>query len=185
MASGRKYLGPNPSVDNHLATKEYSDDNPPSADREFMLLKDIKIYTSNGGSSTADTWMTRTLNTTDHNDISGASLSSNRFTLPAGTYVLRATAPGYKTSHAQLRLYNYTDSSVVGYGCTAWNNNEYIQLRSELICVFTITSSKAFEIQHIVDSSQATYGLGCSSEGLISGYVENGVFTMVLIEKIG
>ena len=177
MTSGRKYLGPTPSEDNHLATKKYGDDNPPVTTRQFMLLMDVKDYNVDGGSSTADTWMTRTLNIEDINDISGASLSS-------GTYVLRATCPGYKTIHSQIRLYNYSDSAVVENGCTSWNNNEYIQLRSELIAIFTIASSKTFEIQHIVDSSQATYGLGCSSEGLISGHTADGIFTMVLIEKL-
>ena len=43
-------------------------------------------YNVAGGSSTAGSWQTRPLNTTDYNDISGAYLSSNQIFLPAGRY---------------------------------------------------------------------------------------------------
>lgn len=48
---------------------------------------------THGGTFTAGAWRTRDLNTVLTNTISGASLSNNQITLPAGKYYVEASAP--------------------------------------------------------------------------------------------
>lgn len=77
-----------------------------------MLVVDEKAAGTDGGNSTSGSWMTRTLNTVKFNTISGASLSRNQVTLPAGTYKITASAPVYQALQHIIRVYNVTDSAT-------------------------------------------------------------------------
>ena len=76
-----------------------------------------------GVNGTAAAFNVRALNTTVVNTITGASLSSNQVTLPAGTYhfIGRATniAASANTSASQLELYDVTDSVYLAIGISA------------------------------------------------------------------
>src|SRR5210317_2031503 len=74
---------------------------------QLLHVRDIKIYATDGGSAVVGT-QTRDLNTVETNEISGASLSSNQITLPAGTYFIMATSPSYKTGNSKAVLHNVT-----------------------------------------------------------------------------
>jgi len=82
----------------------------------LLHVEDQKTSGSHGGSSVATTWTTRTLNTVVSNEISGASLSSNQITLPAGKYYFEASAPAYKINGHRIKLYNATDASDISWG---------------------------------------------------------------------
>lgn len=108
---------------------------------------------TNGGSFTAGSWVTRTLNMTGGN-LNGTSLSSNQMTLPAGRYVVFAQAPAYQCDINQLRLQNITDgttqvigqvshSAFIGFGGIV--DASLIALLSGF---FIIEESKTFELQH-------------------------------------
>jgi hypothetical protein len=80
------------------------------------------------------------------------SLSSNRFTLPAGTWEISWRAPmaGENETH-QSFLYNFTDSTEVARGdSAAWPGDVSGQdvSCSEGHTVVTIAASKAFQIRH-------------------------------------
>lgn len=86
------------------------------------------VYDTAVFSNPASTWTTQALATTATNEISGASLTSNQITLPAGTYHVRAmtygrtTATGFTsltTSYMQARLRNITGSTNLLYSGTA------------------------------------------------------------------
>ena len=68
-----------------------------------------------GGGTPSTGWQTRVLNVVKTNTIDGASLASNTITLPAGTYKIEASAPGFSSTH-QLRLYNITQSAAALVG---------------------------------------------------------------------
>jgi hypothetical protein len=133
-----------------------------SFDSQFLHIRDQKSSGTDGGTLTAGTWHTRTLNTIVTNEISGASLSSSQFTLPAGTYYIEASAPAYAANSHRIKLRRITStaadillgtSEYVGSGISA----------STISCVFgrfTITGTVAFEIQHRGSSSTSNYGLG-------------------------
>jgi hypothetical protein len=67
-------------------------------------------------------WNVRALNTTITNTITGASLSSNRITLPAGTYYIQANANAYSAHTIQSAIYNVTGGTYILYGVVGWGN---------------------------------------------------------------
>lgn len=74
-------------------------------------------------SLTLSTFVQTALNTVKTNEISGASLGSNRVTLPAGTYFIEITVPVYIVLNganyaARAQLMNITTSSIILYGQT-------------------------------------------------------------------
>jgi hypothetical protein len=138
-----------------------------------------------GATFTSGDWRTRFLNTTrGSNTITGSSLLSNQFTLPSGTYRIFATAPSYYTGNHKIRLRNITDSSDTLLGTnerSAYSGvNDASQTFSMIRGIFTITSSKTFEIQHRCQNTQGTTGFGYAMN---FGVTE--VYTQVELWKIG
>ena len=123
---------------------------------------------------------TRVLNTVKTNEISGASLSSNEITLPAGTYFCLASAPAYLTSNHQAILFNTTDSSTTLVGTTehAWNNG-YTITHSFVRGRFTISGTKGFTLRHYVGQTRSNSGGGT---GFGNGFVD--VYANVMIWKV-
>jgi hypothetical protein len=135
-----------------------------------------------GGTSTANTWMTRVLNTNPVNSITGASLSSNVITLPAGTYDVAASAPTYSgttVSARSIQLYNSSDSAVIIDGDTIWNAQE---VRSHLQGRFTLAAAKNVVLRSIANTAVSTNGLGVNSGGF-SNSVPNH-FSDIFIRKV-
>lgn len=135
-----------------------------------------------GGTINSGAYRTRPLNTILYNDISGASLTSDRVTLPAGEYSIRARATGQSINSNKLRWFNFTDSTAVIIGMPSQSggsgngDNIYAELRGR----FTIAASKAFELQHRVATSNSATGMGTPSS---FGDIE--IYTDLYIEKIG
>lgn len=131
----------------------------------YMLVRDEKAQGTDGGGATAGSTVTRTLNTVSANTISGASLTSNQITLPAGTYRFYAAAPAFGVNAHKAYFYNVTDSN--GTTGTAENGNlpseaDPVATVSNVRGRFTIASSKVFELRHYLGSTRATDGLGAS-----------------------
>jgi len=142
----------------------------------YALIEDQKTSGTGGGGYNSLVDQTRTLNTTVADTI-GISLSSNQITLPAGTYHLRASAPSQNTNAHQILLYNVTDAALVKLGQQAYTASN-IPTFSFLTAYFTITSSKAFEIRHRCQSTNA------SSAALgLAGSLGTEVYTSVEIIK--
>lgn len=81
---------------------------------QYLLVRDQKANGVDGGTFTSGAWRTRDLNTVVANSIVGASLASNRITLPSGTYHIIANAPfqqtGGSAARTRSRIYSITDS---------------------------------------------------------------------------
>jgi hypothetical protein len=136
---------------------------------------------THAGSFTAGTWVTRPLNT--EVDPSGiVTLAANRFTLAAGTYHLRARAPAFRVNGHQIRLRNITDSTTTVSGGAAHSGSsaDYAQTFSEIDHVFTLASSKTFEIQHRCE----TTGSASSSFGRAANFGEAEIMCSVSIVKL-
>lgn len=116
-----------------------------------------------GASFTAGTYRTRFLTTLVVNTI-GASLASNQITLPAGTYYARWSCPAIAVQYHKTRLYNATDSSVIAYGTAEFSTPaaSYAATRSVGTASFTLTSSKAIEVDHRCSSTENTNGFGAA-----------------------
>ena len=150
-----------------------------------VIIEDQKTSGTAGGTAVADTWTERTLNTLVRNNGTLATLSADRFTLPAGTYYISAASPFYNNDgHLRIRLYNVTDASVTSLGrnvetFAGSSPNRPNQFDAVLNTVFTIADTKTFSIEYNADAPSGTSSLGVAS-GLGTE-----VYTQVMIWKAG
>jgi hypothetical protein len=137
---------------------------------QLFHVRDEKASGVDGGASVAGD-NTRDLNTVVTNEITGASLSSNQITLPAGTYFIQASAPAFKPNFHKIILYNTTDTSNEVIGLSAYSSSaESVQTTAMLCQRFTITATKVFELTHQIHAAKATNGLGVSFTPTINIY---------------
>lgn len=121
----------------------------------------------------------RVLNTVVTNTISGASLATNQFTLPAGTYIIDATAPCYGANANKAYLYNITDATNSLLGTSNVNAAAVgVVSFSRVLGSLTIASSKTFELRHWIQTAIAN-GLGNPAT---TGQTE--IYASVFIQKI-
>ncbi len=146
---------------------------------EYALLRDEKSNGTNGGTFTAGARRTRVLNTKVVDEI-GITLSSNQFTLPAGTYIVRGHAPALQGGRHKAWLRNITDSSDTIIG-TADDNTQCFANSSTsfLRGKFTLVATKTFEIQHQMLGTRNNTGFGAASS-----FGDNEVYTTIEITKI-
>jgi hypothetical protein len=132
--------------------------------QQVATISDVKASGGDGGTATSGSYQTRTLNTLSDPLGIVTSLSSNQFTLPAGTYHVEANAPGYAVGRHKIKLRNVTDGSDAIIGSSENSTPAAaVQTRSHLNGIVTITSSKTFELQHRVNTTAGTNGFGVSS----------------------
>ena len=147
----------------------------------YAIIRDEKSD-ADGGTFTAGAWRTRDLNTEVADADGIVSISSNQFTLQAGTYLIKATTPAYETAFHQNRLYNITDSSVVDTGSSEYTKQQsFVVTRSTLISRFTITGAKVFEVQHRADATKSSQGFGVRTSAGFS--TDADIYTIVEIYK--
>ena len=152
---------------------------PPGSFTSYAIICDEKAENSNGGTFTSGAWRTRDLNTEIADPDSIVSISSNQFTLGAGSYFIEASAPAYDVDRHQARLYNATTSSSVQVGSSAYADAANNVSNSSIVLArVTITSDTAFEIQHRNVTDGTSNGFGVSS-----GFGEACIFTVVKIFK--
>jgi hypothetical protein len=154
------------------------DKGDPGTLTQVLWVRDEKGSGTDGGSSTAGATVQRGLNTVKRNTMTGASLSSNQITLPAGTHRISFSAPAYSAGNHQAWLYNVTDGTVLIPGTSEYSGTA--NTRSGTInCEVVLAASKVLEIRHYTFASQSNSGLGLASS---SG--QTSVYTEVFIEKV-
>ena len=131
----------------------------------YAIIADEKSSGTDGGTFTLGAWRTRDLNTEIADPDGIVSISSNQFTLQAGTYLVKASAPAYRVVRHQIKLYNATDSTDIARGTSEQSHISYLtQNRSFLFARFTLSAAKALEIQHYSSHTHATEGFGYAAE---------------------
>lgn len=153
----------------------------------YILIQDRKTSGTNGGTFTSGSWQTRDLNTIVDDAGTIASVSSNQFTLPAGTYRIRAKCPAQYVYQHQGRLYNITDTAVQQStgGFDILGTSEYTAALAVTSYVtstviegrFTIAGTKTFEIQHQCGTTKTGDGFG------VAGSLGAEVYTTVELIK--
>ena len=143
-----------------------------------------KAYNVAGGTFTSGAWRTRDLNTviSDSEGTNGTvTISSNQFTLGAGTYFISWSCPAYKVSNHSSRLYDITGSTDLTY-TTSSHASSGSGVQNEVFGSFihAPSSSNTYEIQHRSIGTFATYGFGISTD--ISG--ARSMYTKVSIYKL-
>ena len=131
----------------------------------YALLCDEKSDNTNGGTATSGSWYKRDLNTEIADPAGIVSLSSDQFTLQAGNYLIKWQACNYRTLRSQTRLYDSTNSAVVGLGNVIYaHSNATIALYSHGMCRVTPSGATVYELQNRVQTTNATYGNGVAGE---------------------
>lgn len=149
---------------------------------QYAKISDTKSAGTAGGGFTSGAWQTRTLNTEDSDSAGIASISSNQINLQAGTYRVRANAPGYYCAYHKAVLYNVTDAADTLIGSSEYSpavGQDQAQSQSHICGEFTIASAKAFEIRHRCTTTRGTDGFGAAVNFGVSE-----VYTVVEIWKV-
>jgi hypothetical protein len=143
------------------------------------IIADRKAYDAQGGTATSGAWRTRDLNTELSDPDGIVSISSNQFTLQAGTYTIEWSAPCYMGGRGAAKLYNITDAADVGYGNTHYTAAS-AQSDTYGAIVTTISGATVYEIQQRVETTKADYGFGNRFNLDATGY---SIYTSVKILK--
>jgi hypothetical protein len=144
------------------------------------IFNETQASGTNGGTSVATTFTKRTLNTTVVNNITGCSIASSVITLPAGSYIVTASAPSFESNLFKIRLQNTTDSSTAVLGTSELTGSGVVQTNGIVSGFFTITGNKNFELQHYVQSARANLGFGNPTS--IASVSE--VYSTIQIDKV-
>lgn len=154
---------------------------PVSSAVQLLHVRDEKASGTQGGGATSGSWATRVLNTVLTNEISGASLTADEITLPAGTYEVDGSAPAARVNQHKARLYDVTAAAVILYGTNAiaaspedGDNRSFIRGR------FTLTTTSVVRVEHRVETTAATTGFGFGAAALGG----NEVYTDLMIRKV-
>ena len=153
----------------------------PASSNQVAVFNETQSSGTNGGTFTSGSYVKRTLNTTVVNQITSCTLTSSVISLPAGTYLVYATAPAIEVNNHQTRLRNTTDSTDIQFVSTEFNGAtvNIAQTRSEIQTVFTLTATKNIELQHQCQNTRSTYGLGESA-----AFGNNEIYSQITITKI-
>lgn len=150
----------------------------------YINLQDRKTSGTSGGTFTSGAWRTRVLNTIVADDTGEVTLSSNQFTLPAGTYQIYAIAPAYNCSRNSTRLRNITDGSntLIGTGAYTVDTTANVTGIATVTGKFTISASKTFELQHRCATTSEDDGFGANMGGGFA--VDTEIYSVVEVWKV-
>lgn len=132
---------------------------------ERVHVADVKASGTNGGTFTAAAWQTRTLNTVYANDVTGASLSSNEVTLPAGTYDVEASCPAFRVNYHQARLWDVTNGALLLPGTPSYQGTTDGSTLSLVRGRITLAGSTVVRLEHYCTSTKASDGFGFANAG--------------------
>lgn len=128
---------------------------------QIAIFGEERSSGSGGGTFTSGAWQTRVINTTNVNNISGASLVSDQIILPAGTYISSGYAEGHDVNQHQTRVQNITAGTTLILGLTSNVTASSDQGTGSIFQgVFTLAVSSVIEVQHRCFTTQATNGFG-------------------------
>lgn len=145
----------------------------------YALLEEQQTSGTSAGTFTSGDWRTRLLNTEVIDNI-GITLSSNQFTLPAGTYRINALGVAFEVDRHKIRLQNITDVSTTKVGSSHnLGNATPASAPSFLKHEFTIAASKVFELQHQCQTTNADNGFGVQA-----GFGVTEVYAIVELIKV-
>lgn len=140
----------------------------------YLHVRDEQASGTEGGANTGDAKNIRVLNTVKTNTITGASLASNKITLPAGTFLIRARAPGYSVNKHKLSVYNVTTAATILVGGGQFAGNAYSLSTDATVCGrFTLAAKSEIRLEHYTQTEVATRGLGImTGNGDVEVYAE-------------
>ena len=151
------------------------------------MVADESSTGSNGGTASSfaelsNNYIVRNLDTEIYDPDGIVSLSSNQFTLGAGTYLLNFSAPAYKVDRHQAHIYDVTGTAILQEGQNQYcSNADNTQTTSTGFFIHTISSNNVYELRHYVEYPRSSNGLGVSS---LSSTSRTSVYCYVIIYKL-
>ena len=138
----------------------------------YAIICDQKTAGTAGGTFTQDAWQTRELNTELADPSSIVTISSNQFTLGAGNYLVKWSAPAVQVDRHQTRFFDHTGAAALGTG-TSENaettmtgypaEDNKISNRSIGRIRLTPSGSNVYSIEHYCTVTNATDGFGIAA----------------------
>jgi hypothetical protein len=127
----------------------------------YAMLRYVVSNNTNGGTNASGAWTTYPINTESFDPDNIVNLSSNSFTLVAGTYRIVARTVFYRVYEVQTKIRNQTTSSddwigMSGYASGSDESNFIITLVARV----TYSSSQQLQIQYNAAYSRTSTGLG-------------------------
>lgn len=147
--------------------------------RSWAQIRHEESSGTEGGTFTLGDWRTRTLNTLVDPESIVTSLTSNQFTLAAGTYEIHAVVQANKVNGNQLRVYDTTNTTTLVLGLTCYAYTLDGPVPTLLQGRFTLSGSAAIELQHYGAATRATDGFGVANS-----FGVNEVYADVIIYRI-
>ena len=153
---------------------------PGAFETALLHIQDQKTTGTDGGTFTLGAERTRDLNTVLTNEISGASLSTNQITLPAGDYYIEALAPAWGVAKNRLLLRDTTGAADLLVGISGGATSTDLQVNNAALSGrFTLSEESVLELQHRCSFTNATDGFGQDSN-----FGPHEVYTDVKIWKL-
>ena len=154
---------------------------------EAVTVKNEVSTGTHGGSSTGGAWNTRPLNTLNNPDAYtwiSFDDANDRFTLQPGEYSIKITAQAFAAGAHQIRLREdpagAPATALVGHAQHCPYFYEEASQTAELDDVIVVAAATTYELQHYIEQTVATYGLGRDS-----GSGEDQNYTTIRIARLG
>ncbi len=127
------------------------------------MLQDVKDNNVAGGTAVTAVWTARTLNTIS-SDPNGLiiDLASNEWKVAAGDYQVKVLAPFHFTRGTRLRIYDVTNSVVIGYGPSLYINNG-VDMEVSLNLRITPHKDNVYRLEYYCERGGHADGLGIAS----------------------
>jgi hypothetical protein len=150
-----------------------------SLTQKIALIEDRKASGTSGGNGVATTWTTRDLNTVS-SDPSGLilDLANSEFKLAAGAYQIRVISPFHHTRETRMRVYDVTNSVVIGYSASDDVTNQESQYLHTNVRI-TPHKDTVYRLEYYITSAGASH-LGTDSS--ITGVDE--IYTVCEITRL-
>lgn len=147
----------------------------------YVLLRHRESGSVAGGTFTAGSWQTRTLNQELHDTSSLCTLSGNAFTLQPGVWRFRISAPAMNVKKHVARLYNVTANSEVAIGTSELSEvGSNVSNRSVVEGIVTLSVASTLRVEHWCQTTAADNGFGPASP---TGSGDS-IFTVVELVRI-
>ena len=146
----------------------------------YAIIGDVKPDDTDGGTFTSGDWRTRDLNTEIVDADGIVSISSNQFTLQAGSYLIEAYAPAYRVNRHMVKLYQTSGTPAdIAFGTSGYSQSSYNNFSVSIVRArVTISTATTYEIRHRSESTHSTFGYGVGSD-----YGNTELYTVVQIYK--
>jgi hypothetical protein len=146
---------------------------------KIALIEDRKASGTSGGNGVAAVWTKRDLNTVA-SDPSGLilDLANSEFKLAAGAYQIRVISPFHHTRETRMRVYDVTNSVVIGYSASDDVTNQESQYLHTNVRI-TPHKDTVYRLEYYITSSGASH-LGTDSS--ITGVDE--IYTVCEITRL-